>query len=386
MLFKHQIKFKNNQKDKMILVWEGGLGKTIAGCIWLQNGRDSDALVVCPKKVVRKWKKALKDWGTKATVLSKGEFKKISEETKESPHKWSAKIIDEADEYASPLFVAKQRSDLSVALFDLTKAYPDMPTLLLTATPIRSTPWNLHSILTFFGRYIDWKEYRQRFFYLQYPDEYQFRYLSRPAYMKTPTWREDIRPLLEKYADIVLLKDCVGELPPTIEEKVEVKTPKFIKTPETKPFFDQHRWEQQNKVKIILEDGREYRKVLVVVYYREQIEELAKQLSKDKETFVVHGGVKDAESIIEKAQETDECYLIMQASTGVGSDCDTFSCVDFASMSYSVRDFVQMKYRVRRIHNLHPVKYRYLIGGVCDKAILENVEKGKNFVPSEWHE
>jgi hypothetical protein len=56
----------------------------------------------------------------------------------------------------------------------------------------------------------------------------------------------------------------------------------------------------------------------------------------------------------------------------------------FASMSYRVRDFVQMKYRVRRIHNLHPVEYNYLIGGRCDKAVKKVIDMGRDFVPSEW--
>lgn len=380
-LLQHQIPFAKDYTGKNLIVHEGGTGKTVCACVWLRDGRDSDALVVCPKKVVRKWQKALKDWDTKATVLSKEDFKKTP------IHNWSAKVIDEADEFASPLFVAKKRSDLSVKLYELTKSYPDTPTLLLTATPIRSNPWNLHSLLTFGNNYIDWKVWRSQFFYLQYPDYGEFRWLQRPAWLPKENWRELIRPVLEKYADIVLLRDIVDELPPTIEETIEVKTPKFIKEDGTVPtFFDYHRWEQQNKAKDIINIGKEYRKVLVVAYYREQIEELEKQLSKDKETFVIYGGINDQEAIIDRATLSDDCYFICQASIGAGFDADTFSCVVFASMSYAVRDFVQMKFRVRRIHNLHPVKYIYLIGGLCDKMVLSNIEKGKDFIPSEWNE
>ena len=121
-----------------------------------------------------------------------------------------------------------------------------------------------------------------------------------------------------------------------------------------------------------------------MAYYREQIAELEKALSKDRETFAIHGGIKDQEAVIKKAAESDECYFIVQAGIGAGFDADTFSCVVFASMSYAVRDYVQMKFRVRRIHNLHPVKYYYLIGGHCDRAVLHNIELGKDFIPSEW--
>ena len=290
----------------------------------------------------------------------------------------------EADEFAAPLFIASQQSDRGVALYRLIQAYPDMPVALLTATPIRSTPWNLHSLLCFYGHYIDWKKWREVFFYLQKPDNGEFQYLDRPTWLKTDDWREAVALVLAKYADIVNLRDCVGELPPATEEIIRVQTPKYKKGIDDVAFYSEHRWEQQNKVKEILEIGKEYRKVLVVAFYKEQLKELQAALSKDRETFLVDGSVKDQESVTEAAAKSDECFLIVQADIGAGFDGDTFSCVVFVSMSYAVRSFVQMKFRVRRIHNLHPVVYNFLIGGRCDQAIYDNVQMGKTFVPSEW--
>jgi superfamily II DNA/RNA helicase len=124
--------------------------------------------------------------------------------------------------------------------------------------------------------------------------------------------------------------------------------------------------------------------VLVVAHYVEQVESLAKALAKDRQVFMVHGGVKNQESLLKEANDSDECYLVIQASLGAGFDADSFSCVIFASMSYRARDFVQMKYRVRRIHNLHPVEYYYLIGGRCDKGVYKTIMLGRDFIPSEW--
>lgn len=380
MLLSHQVKFARGYDGHNLIVHEGGTGKTVCAAVWLHDGRDSDALVVCPKRVVEKWKDALKKWDAKAEVVSKEAFKKLK------PRSYSALVIDEADEFASPLFT-KARSKLSEALYSQVKEYPNVPILLLTATPIRSTPWNLHSLLCFAGKYVDWKEWRKSFFYLQYPDYGKYRFLTRPAWMPKPDWRERIRPVLERNADIVLLKDCVGDLPPASDEDVKVSVPKFPGTDELEPrkrFVAEHMHEQQNKAKEILEIGKEYRKVLVVAYYVEQVEALGKELSKDRDTYVVHGSVKGQEELLRKANASDECFLVVQASLGAGFDADTFSCVVFASMSYAVRDYVQMKYRVRRVHNLHPVRYVHLIGGRCDRAVKDNVDLGRNFVPSEW--
>jgi len=374
-LLHHQEIFKKNMKDKMLLVWEGGVGKTIAACVWLKDGRDDDALVICPKRVVKKWQTALSDWQTKATVVSKDDFKKMPVK------KWSALVVDEADEFASPLFT-KGRSGLSEVLYKLVKAY-DMPTLLLTATPIRSTPWNLHSLLCYLGIYIDWKVWRDRFFSLE-----SRPFLRWSAWFPKVDWRTEIRPTLEKYADIVLLKDCVNFLDPIQEEIIKIKSKPFKSTllHPTERFVEEHKYEQSEKHKEILSIGKKYRKVLVVAYYVEQVEELKKSLSKDREVFMVHGGVKKQEEILEQAQKSAECYLIVQASLGAGFDADTFSCAVFTSMSYKVRDFVQMKYRLRRIHNLHPVVYYYLMAGKCDKKVYTTIQLGRDFIPSEWED
>ncbi len=376
-LYKHQQKFLEEVRagtNKSLLAWECGVGKSIAGILWLKEGRDEDALIVCPKQIKIKWKKDLDAWETKATILSKEEFKKYPLK------KWSAILADECDQLASPLFMGKT-SQLSRKMYELIREFKT-PFLGLSATQIRSTSWNLHTLLTFTGHYIDWKSWRATFFKLEHHP-----YLPRPAWLPKSNWRELIRPVLEQYADIVLLKDCVGELPPVTHEKVKVKSDPFLPTEwePTAAFFEEHRHEQKNKLSHILDIASGYRKVLVVAYYVEQVEVLSRELGKDRETFMIHGGVKNQEDIIKKAQESDECFIVIQASIGAGFDLDTFSCCIFASMSYAVRDFVQMKARLRRIHNLHPVAYHYLLAGRCDKQISHNVEKGKDFVPSEWN-
>ena len=103
---------------------------------------------------------------------------------------------------------------------------------------------------------------------------------------------------------------------------------------------------------------------------------------------MVHGQTKNQEETLQRAnsKDVDECFLVVQGSLGVGWDGDTFSQVIYTSMSYKVRDYVQMGYRVRRIHNLQPVKFTFLIGGKCDKKVYDTIKLGKDFVPSEWQE
>lgn len=374
-LFKHQHDYLTNRNhDRDLLAHEGGTGKTVIAVEWLRSRNHSRALVLCPMRVKEKWRAELGD--VTATIMHDRQFVR---DGFDSP---TAIIVDEADEWASPLFVAKDRSQRTEALYHLIRQNPNAPVLLLTATPIRSTPWNLHTLLCFMGVYIPKDKWRDRFFTLE-----RRPFLPRPAYFATPTWRTDIRSTLEKYAHIVLMRDCVSDLPPVTERVVTVRSAPFTPMNEWEParaFVEEHQHEQKAKLPTIKEIGREYRKVVVVAHYREQCETLAKELGKERQTFLMMGGIKNQEAVIRQAQESDECYFVIQASLSAGYDLDTFSCVVFASMSYRFVDYEQQKFRVRRIKNLHPVIYHYLIGGRRDKAVYDTVMLGKDFSPAYY--
>lgn len=375
-LYPHQQKYASGYEDRELVVHEAGTGKTICACAWLKDGRDDDPFIVCPKRIKQKWSDELARFDIyNATILSFEEFKK-------TPHRrYSAIVADECDELASPLFIPKLRSKRTEHFYELIKEYnEETPRLLLSATPIRSTPWNLHTLLTFKGYYIDWKKWRKEYFELT-----SRPYLTGKAWLPKKDWRKRVRSVLEEHSDIVLLSE-ITELPTEQNEYVQVKTqvPELEEWEPAARFHEERRYEQTNKAKIIKDISRGYRKVLVVAYYREQCDELAEKLGKERQTYLVHGGVSDQEEILTEANSVDECYLIVQASLGAGFDADTFSCVIFASPSYAVRDYVQMKRRVRRIHNLHPVIHYHLVGGRCDQAVLDSIERGKDFIPGEY--
>lgn len=382
-LYKHQQRFVDRNPDKALLVWEAGTGKSLAAIEWLKL-REGRKLLVCPKAIKGKWEKDLEKHAVQRTkVVTKEEFKKMEIQ------ELSALVIDEAHHHSSALFAGK-RSKIAEHTYTWIRQFPDMHVLLLTATPIRSTPWNLHTLLTYIGKYIDWKKWQSKFFTLEVRP-----YLPRPAWLPVKTWRIDIRKALEKNTDIVLMKDCVGELPPITEDIVKVK-PKEAYCPLDEDAIDwnpmaewvaKHRWENgPHKIQKILDIASGYRKVLVVCHYTAQLEHYSKELAKDRPVYSLHGKLsaqKQTEAIA-SAQNDDECFFIVQAGMGEGYDADTFSCVVFASMSYKYIDFYQMKNRVRRIHNLHPIQYYYLIGGECDTAVYKQVQLGKDFDPHDY--
>lgn len=375
-LWAHQEKFLNNPNDFAILCWETGCAKTFTSKLWLkQNGRDKNPVVICPKQIRANWKEDCPF----AAVLSFEDFKKLG-----GPKDPTAIIVDEADGMASPLFVASLRSQRTEKFYKYTQLYRDVPTLLLTATPVRSSPWNMHTLLVLCHMVApdSWKRYREAYFELTYKP-----FLPRPAWFPKKNWRKEMQALINKYTHVALMQDLVDVLPPETYEVIKLKEPEYEKNEEWEPmaqFVGDHRMEQLSKVAEIEKISRGYRKVVIVAHFTDDIDRLEKQMAKSRATFVLDGRTKHPEQVIADAEDDDECFLIIQASVGAGFELHTFSVMIFASMGYSVRNEVQMRGRIRRISSLKPVKYVYLLGGRCDKAIYDNVKAGKEFIPAEY--
>ena len=205
-------------------------------------------------------------------------------------------------------------------------------------------------------------------------------YLRFPTYFPTKTWRTDIRPFIEKHTDIVALCDVVEDLPPAETHIIKIDTPKYSPpVDETVTWSHEHQHEQQNKSGWILELG--YKKIIVVCYYTEQIDHLAKILSEYKQVFILDGRTKNQENTIKEAQNAPECYFIVQSSCGEGWDGWMFGAMVFASMAHSCYQHTQMLGRQRHPKHLKVTETYYLIGGLWDKRIYDIIEAGKTFNP-----
>lgn len=362
-LYQHQKDFLLKNPNKSLLAWEMRVGKSLPASIWIDHpSRSGNTYIITPKQNKKDWIK----FGTKATVLSKEEFKKT---IIKNP---TAIVIDEFHYFASPLFI-KGRSQLATKLYNLVKEYPDMHILGLTGTPIRQDAWSLHTLLCYIGVYYQWKWWRNEFFELK-----RMPFLRFPAWFPKSDWRTRIRPYMEKHCNIISLKDIVEYLPPIEPTIINLKQPKYIKKEFDSPWTDEHQHEQQNKYKEIVK--LDYRKILLVAHYTSQIDNLKDKL-KDKPVFVLDGRTKDPSKIKLDAQEADDCYFIVQSSMGFGFDGYMFGAIVFVSMSHSCLNHTQMLGRMRHQEHLKIISSYYLIGGRWDKRILECIEKGKDFNP-----
>lgn len=368
----HQAEFLKRNPRKALLNWEMRVGKTLPAALWVDMPcRTGNTYIVTPKQNKKDWIKM----GTKATVLTKEEFKKVADSIVNP----TAIVIDEIHNFASPLFV-KGRSQLATCLYRLVKTYPNCDFLGLSATMVRQDPWSLHTLLCYRGVYIDWKQWRSEFFELK-----KLPFLRFPAWFPKKDWRIQIRKYLEQYTEIISLKDIVPYLPPPTYTVIEVKGEKYVyPKDEVVTWTHEHQHEQREKIKEILNFG--YKKLILVVQYTDQIDELKEKLSEDKPVFVLDGRTKDADAVKTQAQEAEECYFIVQSSMGFGFDGYMFGAVVFVSMSHSCLHHTQMTGRLRNLKHLHPVFYYYLIGGRWDKRIYDTIQEGRDFNPHDYRD
>ena len=372
-LFNHQKRFIEKNPDRAMLVHETGTGKSITAICWMKIRPEVKMLVVCPKGIIKKWKRDLKEWGAKADVVSRDAIKKTDLKN------YGGLVLDEAQDFASPLFT-KQRSARSSVVYAYIRQHPRAMVLLLTATPVRSTPWNIHTLACFLSIYWNRNDFLNEYFYMT--DRY-----GRMHYEKVSGWQKKIRPKIEMISDIVLMSDCV-DVPRQHHQVLNIKWSQKLQNDfkkqgymePSKEWYARHRLEQsEDKWKTLEKLMNGYRKVIVVAYYRDQIDDYVAKIGENRQVFVLTGSVKDQDTVIQDAREADDCVFIIQAQMGAGFDAGEFSVVIFASMSFRYVDYVQMKGRVKRINNLHENTFIHLLGGKNDQAVYNSIQQNKDF-------
>ena len=377
-LYKHQQQFIDRNPDKAMLVWETQTGKTFTACEWIKKRPTKRILISCPKAIVGKWERDLKTCNAIADVATRDEIKKINLD------EYDGLILDEAQDYSSPLF-DKSRSKRAEVIYNYVKRHRNAPILLLTATPVRSTPWNIHTLACYLGVFWPIKEFREKFFYLT--DKF-----GRHHYEKKKGWQKMIRPYVESISDIVLMSDCVDvptqhhkliNIPWTKKQTEELKLQEYQEP--VAEWHARHRLEQGDpkwkEIKKLI-DG--YRKVIIVCHYTSQIDDYIKRIGSDRLVYVLDGRTKDQDAVIEEAKASDDVIFLVQAQMGAGFSASEFSSVIFASMPFSYVFYVQMLGRTKVISDLHENIFYYFVGGKCDEAVYDTINDGKNFDPISY--
>ena len=154
-LYPHQLKLINEKPSKHLLAWGTGTGKT-ATAITLADEQKLNAIIVVPKSLVDNWNREIKKWSdgsAKFQVISKENFKKKYKELK-----GNALFLDEAHHFSG------HKSQLYKATLDFIKINNIQYIYLLTATPYRSTPFNIFALANILGMEWNWFKFNKTFF------------------------------------------------------------------------------------------------------------------------------------------------------------------------------------------------------------------------------
>lgn len=366
-LYPHQSLFAKDNPNKALLAFDAGTGKTRCAFIFIDKRPGTNFLVIVPKNIKKRW---IEDLSTNCphslcTVVTKEEFKKL--DTKP----FTGVVADEADFFSSPLF-KKGRSQLSEKLYTMIKDQKIHHILLLTATPYRNNPHNIHTLLTYINKAPLWSAWQDNMYHLVYRP-----YTPRPFYEPVKNWREKAIAYASQRIYSAKMSDIVT-VPTQHETDTRIKTVPLAKITADTPvgaWHERARRESGGKEKIdFIEDYvRDKSKVVIVARYKDQIKDYCTVLQKQYQVYTLTGETKDQEKVIHLAENDPECILIIQADIGAGFEIPSFSYMVFANLSFSHRSYVQMKGRINRINRLKENYYLHLIGGKCDESVYKNI-------------
>lgn len=374
-LYNHQVKFLERDPDKALLVWGVGSGKSRTACEWAK--KRGSTLIICPRGLCENWRRECERWGlNQYTIISKEMFKKECKS-----YNFRVVICDESDHFYSAFF----KSALSRAMRWYIK-YKNPNILFLSATPYRSSAWNIYTAGTLLGYEWPFQEFKYTFF-----DEIRMG----PRIVPIPKKGSEVKlkALIETISDVFRTEDGF-DIPPQIDETIyseESKSQQLAKknNQEILPivrFTRDHQTEAgignvvDNKIELIKQYAIDEPKVAVVCRYRAQLDKYARVLRTEGHTvYEIHGDVDNRSEVLDEVEASEKCILMLQSATCEGYEAPSISLMIFASMDYSYRNYCQVKGRILRMNRLHKNVYIHLICGKSDQAVMDAMLDKQDF-------
>jgi len=391
-LYDHQKRIIEANPSKILLAHSTGTGKTRTAIeMAARNGRI--VLVIMPKSLKQKWLEDTTYWYagnlTHWILATKEEFRKG---WKTYYPKCDVLIVDEAHYFFG------MTSLLSKSLLAYIKRWNIERIYLLTATPYLSTPFNIFRAAQILGHNLNYMSFKLKFF-----NEIRMGRRMIPVIKKGA--KEEVAKIVRQIGDVVRLEDCVD-----VPEQI-FKTEKFELTKDQEDAmkeitdimpivrftkrhqiengtlkgdeYNKDRYFKNEKENRIIELAIEFDKLAIFCRYNYQIncleENLKKEFGKEKEVFIIMGSVKDRHNVINKANESKNCIIIIQGACSEGYELPTFDCIVFASLDFSYKNYKQSLGRFLRINRLKKNLFIHLVAGPIDEAVYNSIMNKQDF-------
>ena len=386
-LFKHQLDLIKLNPKKHLIAFGTGTGKT-ATAIRLAEHNATTCLVICPKSVAVNWEREVLIWGVgkvKYTIVTKEAFRR---DWQILP-KCEAVIVDEAH------FVANYKSKLYKALEQYLKRYEVPFIWLLTASPYLSSAWNIYSLANLLGHRWNWKKFKDAFFY-------DIRMGRRIVPKQKAGIENRVAALVNQIGTTKRLEECI-DMPEETEEyeyfsATDAQKKAIESLPDITPIVRYSKIFQivngtlksdgytediiigGEKMDRVIELVEENKKLAIICRHLLEIRAITARIPKGKKVFVIAGHTQDRQGVIDEVERTDDCVVIISAGVSEGYNLPSVRLMIFYSLSYSWKDFIQMKGRIKRISKPQAVVYLYLmVQKTIDQAVFENIHAKRDF-------
>lgn len=396
-LYNHQKELIQKNPPKWLLAHETGTGKTVTA-IGLVENKSTDllhtCLIVCPKALTVQWAEKIKEFSTQDieyNILSKENFKK---NLKNLP-RYDCVIFDEGHYFGGV------KSALHKSAVHYVKIHKVNFVYLLTATPYLSTPWNIYALAEILGYKWNYIRYREEFFF-------PIKMGGRLIWKIRNNIESKIAALVNNIGNTVKIEDCVDmpksvfelelfELTKSQEKGIELLDDILPIVRYTKihqicggilksdGYSDEKTYESA-KLDRVLELIEQSKKIIVVCRYNAEIKMIAEMIV-SRQVLIINGSIDDKDTIVKKANESDDCVLLINAACCEGYQLPTFNLMVFYSYDYSLKNYIQMMGRIKRIDRPQRCVYLSLIvKDTIDQDIYENVVIKKQDFHAEIYE
>lgn len=393
--YSHQEALLQKNPHRWLLAHGTGTGKTHLSINLAIKNKLKTVIVITIKSLKEQWRREIAkrvnplqvgNW----KVFTKEEFKKIAH----TLGPVDGVIVDEAHYFAG-FRNTRDMSQLHRALFMYFKKWNTEYRWLLTATPYLSTAMNIFALARLLGHNWNYMAFKNRFFS-------EVRMGMKFVWVQKAGIEEELKVLVNILGNTVAMED-VADVP---EQKFEVE--KFELTESQRHAIDNlseinqivrftkiHEIENGTmkddgyagpkfydckKNDRIIEIVRENSKTAIFCRYTAQIEMLRQLLSYTFDPiFVIQGDVKDRDSVVKAAESAERCVVLINASCSEGYELPSIGTIVFASMSFSLKDYLQCQGRFLRINKLKENRYIHLIGGDIDQAVYDAMMKKQDF-------
>lgn len=382
-LYKHQRDFLDNNPDKHALVWGTGSGKTTAALSIAKKKKGNFTLIIVPKGLRIQWEVAIKEFGFKGkhTVVTKEQFKKLWDKISD----YECVIVDEAHYFLG------MTSAINKSLVKYFKKHQTKYRYLLTATPYRSSPWDIYKMAELLDQPMNYKTFASRFF--------DYIPMGRRIIPQVKAdIEDDIAQIVKRIGSTVRLEDCTDVPDQIFEteyfeltdeqkkamERVEdilpiVRFTKYhqicggtLKGDEYVPsqFFSSYKLE---RLKEHLADNK---RAIVVCRYNHELEYLAEKLGEERDCYIINGATpaKERADILKELAGRDSYVLLVNAACSEGWELAACPLMIFYSYGFGLVQYIQMMGRIQRINNIKKNTYLSLVvKDSIDEKIFESI-------------